>query len=182
MLRRGLVGLDAPRREAAPQLRHDAQVRTTARVVEQRGVRLDQEPEVHQRVQLVEADQVAAVYRKSLLYLVSNALEVYLRTPILGLANVLDADYAGWDGTSSVGEALRQWRSALDQAGLRADRGITVVDRQRVTTAVDAKGAPAAQINAAHGAFDNDVDTLSATLRSILGGDLRLPVDDLRGF
>jgi hypothetical protein len=146
-------------------------------------------PEVMQRLRLsilsdpIERDdEVAAVYRKSLLYLVSNALEVDLRTPILGLANVLDPDYGGWDGTSSVGEALRQWRSALDQAGLRTDRGISIIDRQRVTTALDAQGKPVAQINAAHGAFDNDVDTLSATLRSILGGDLRLPVDDLRGF
>ena len=146
-------------------------------------------PEVMQRLHLSllsdaqeRDDQVAAIYRKSLLYLVSNALEVDLRTPILGLANVLNPDYAGWDGTSSVGEALRQWRSALGKAGLRPDKGITLIERDRVTTAVDLQGKPLAQIPASHGAFDNDVDTLSATLRSILGGDLRTVVDDLRGY
>lgn len=127
-------------------------------------------------------DQVAGIYRKSLLYLVANALEVDLRTPILGLANVLDADYAGWDGTSSVGEALGQWRSALDKAGLKVDKGITLVSRDRITTAVDAQGQPLAQVKASHGAFDNDVDILGATLRSILDGDLRAAVDDLRGY
>ena len=38
-------------------------------------------------------DNVAAIYRKSLLSFVSNALEPDLRTPILGLANAGVPDY-----------------------------------------------------------------------------------------
>ena len=47
-------------------------------------------------------DTVSSVYHKSLLYLVSNALEMDLRTPILGLENAFKPDHKGWDGTSST--------------------------------------------------------------------------------
>ncbi len=127
-------------------------------------------------------DNVVAIYRKSLLYMVSNALEVDLRTPLLGMANVLDPDYAGWDGTSSVSAALRQWRGALDSAGLSVGHGIDLLDRDKIFNAVGANGSPLQQISAAHGSFDNDVEVLGATLQRILGGTLKQAVDDLRGF
>lgn len=123
-------------------------------------------------------DNTAAIYRKSLLYLVSNALEVDLRTPILGLENVFVEDYAGWDGSSSTGEALRAWRAAAAQAGLNRGDQLQVLDADKMLSARQ----PAQFINAAHGGFDNDVEVVTRTLTRILGGVPEQPVDDLRGF
>ncbi|HEX4984783.1 MAG TPA: C1 family peptidase [Burkholderiales bacterium] len=120
-------------------------------------------------------DNVAAIYRKSLLYMVSNALEGDLRTPILGLANVLDPSYKGWDGSSSTGEALGNWRQAVATYGVNKRTGI--VDTDKVLTC-----RPDVRINAAHGSFDNDIDVITRTLERITGGKLARPVDDLRGF
>ncbi len=119
-------------------------------------------------------DNTMFVYRKSLLYFVSNALETDLRTPILGMENVFKDDYTGWDGASSTGEALRNWRRAAIEAGL--DKRLKVVDDDKVET------APGRLIRAAHGAFDNDLALLTRTLVSIIGAPLKTPVDDLRGF
>ena len=121
-------------------------------------------------------DNVVGIYRKSLLYLVSNALESDLRTPILGLANVSDPKYHGWDGSSTTGEVLSIWREAAKQAGLR-DR-TSVVERDKILQSVQ----PPKTANASHGGFDNDVETFTATLKRITGGALKTPVDDLRGF
>ncbi len=40
----------------------------------------------------------------------------------------------------------------------------------------------APKIDAAHGSFDSDIEVVSETLKRILGGALRQPVDDLRGY
>lgn len=122
-------------------------------------------------------DNVVAIYRKSLLYFVSNALEVDLRTPILGLENVFNQDYSGWDGTSSTGESLKAWRQAAASAGLNRAGRFTILTQDKITTAL-----PDRQTDAAHGSFDNDVAVVSKTLAHVLGGPLLNPVDDLRGF
>ena len=121
-------------------------------------------------------DHVVTLYRKSLLYLVSNALEIDLRTPILGLVNVADPKYRGWDGSSSTGEVLGIWREAAKLAGLR-ERTV-VVERDKILQSVK----PAKTAHANHGGFDNDVETITATLKRITGGPLKTQVDDLRGF
>ncbi|MDM0112530.1 C1 family peptidase [Variovorax sp. J22R133] len=121
-------------------------------------------------------DTVAAIYRKSLLYFVSNALEPDLRTPILGLANVLDPAYKAWDGSSSTGEALGNWRNAAAVTGLGARTEIIAKDK-----VLDF--LPDDRISASHGSFDNNVELFSKTLGLITGqGDLVVPVTDLRGF
>lgn len=126
-------------------------------------------------------DSVAAVYRKSLLYLVSNALETDLRLPILGLDRIHDPDYQGWDGTSDTGEALGSWRAAAAQAELASRT--EVLDAERIVTALDAQGRPLATQAPGHGSFDNDVAVITRTLQRIRGGKkLVLPVDDLRGY
>jgi predicted chitinase len=119
-------------------------------------------------------DNVAAVYRKSLLYLVSNALEPDQRTPLLGMEKVLDANYAGWDGSSTTMEALGVWRDSVAAAGLQ----------QRIRVVRDAKVQVRTQekIRAGHGSFDNDIAIVGGTLQAITGRPLVLPVDDLRGF
>ncbi|HIV70070.1 MAG TPA: peptidase C1 [Candidatus Aquabacterium excrementipullorum] len=122
-------------------------------------------------------DNVAAIYRKSLLYFVSNALEVDLRTPILGMENVFKPDYAGWDGTSATGDALKSWRQAAASAGLLSAQRLTVVDREKILIAL-----PDRRERTSHGGFDNDIEVMTQTLGAILGGPLLKPVDDLRGF
>jgi len=123
-------------------------------------------------------DNVAAIYRKSLLYLVSDALEPDERTPVLGLENVLKPTYTGWDGSSTTTEALANWRAAMQAAQLDQRFEVLQDAHVRVTTA---PGAPT--IPASHGSFDNNIDIVSQTLRRITGkAQLALPVDDLRGF
>ena len=124
-------------------------------------------------------DNVVAIYRKSLLYLVSNALETDLRTPILGLDRINDASYAGWDGSSDTGEALATWRSAAKSARL-SDR-TSVVSTDRVRIAVDSSGKDVTQ-RPAHGSFDNDLDVVARTLARITGAQPTVAVDDLRGY
>lgn len=126
-------------------------------------------------------DSVAAVYRKSLLYFVSNALETDLRLPILGMDRIHDTGYSGWDGTSDTGEALATWRAAAAQVELA--KRTTVLDAERISAAVDADGKPVSTQAPAHGSFDNDIEVVSRTLQRIRGGKkLLLPVDDLRGY
>ena len=120
-------------------------------------------------------DDVAAVYRKSLLYLVSDALEQDVRTPILGLANVMDVGYTGWDGSSSTGEALGNWRQAAKQSGLDKRTDVLTVDKVNTSTS-------GTTISAGHGSFDNNIDVVSRTIQRITGGKLAMAVDDLRGF
>jgi hypothetical protein len=121
-------------------------------------------------------DTVASIYRKSLLYFVSNALEPDLRTPILGLANVLDPAYKAWDGSSSTGEALGNWRNAAAVTGLGARTEI--IGKDKVLDFL-----PDDRISASHGSFDNNVELFSRTLGLISGqGTLTVPVTDLRGF
>jgi len=124
-------------------------------------------------------DNVVAIYRKSLLYLVSNALETDLRTPILGLDCVNDPSFAGWDGSSDTGEALATWRAAAADAKLH--ERTRLVSDDRIETAIGSDGQPVLQ-RASHGGFDNDVEVLSRTLQRIRGGDLQMKVDDLRGY
>ena len=127
-------------------------------------------------------DNVATIYRKSLLYFVSNALEADLRMPILGLENITQPDYNGWDGTSSTGEALKAWRQAAASAGLNKPERYTVITQGKVVTATPRNEIESFEIDAAHGCFDNDVNVISVTLERIRGGKLQSPVDDLRGF
>jgi hypothetical protein len=122
-------------------------------------------------------DNVAAVYRKSLLYLVSNALEVDPRMPLLGLENAFREDYAGWDGTSSTGDTLRSWRRAASEAHLQQGGRLTVLDAGKVMVA-----RPDRSVSAGHATFDNDLEVVGRTLSRIVGAPLACPPDDLRGF
>jgi hypothetical protein len=124
-----------------------------------------------------ERDDSVGPYGKSLLYLVSNALEGDLRTPILGQANVLDPEYKGWDGSSSTGEALGKWRQAVISAGLAKRKQISILEASKVISC-----RPDTTIDAAHGCFDNNVDVVTRTLERITRAQLAMPVDDLRGF
>lgn len=115
-------------------------------------------------------------YGKSLLYLVSRALEDRHKTPILGMASVWgrkgpspDSDDALGGGklAGEVDKWLAFW--GKDQSRVRQLTKPSVSDGR-------------ADIPAAHGCFDNDVITISETLRRIGGRDLKVAVTDLHGF
>ena len=126
-------------------------------------------------------DNVAFIYQKSLLYLVSNALEADLRMPILGLENVYNPQYSGWDGSPNSAETLTNWRNAAEISKLK-DR-LTVHHEDKILTR-RGNGADLEEKteNASHGGFDNNVEIIGKTLERITGAALQLPVDDLVGF
>ena len=128
------------------------------------------------------SDNVAYLYRKSLLYFVSNALEADVRTPILGLANIYDTDYRGWDGSSRTAEALVNWRDAFEKYNLGERRRIHV-EEKIVARKGRAMGESDKTEQASHGGFDNNIDVIGKTLERITGSDrLAMPVLDLTAF
>lgn len=126
-------------------------------------------------------DNVAQVYRKSLLYFVSNALEADLRMPILGLENVYDSQYAAWDGSPNSAETLTNWRNAVKISKLQERLNIHT-EGKFITRRGNGSGLPEKIQNASHGGFDNNVEIIGKTLERITGAPLTLAVDDLLGF
>ncbi len=126
-------------------------------------------------------DNVVKIYRKSLLYFVSNALEADQRMPILGLANVYDPTYSGWDGSSSTAETLINWRSVAETSKLKKRLNIhneeKIITRRQISADLPEKWE-----SASHGGFDNNIEILSKTLERITGAPVAFPVDDLVGF
>jgi hypothetical protein len=98
-------------------------------------------------------DNVSGVYRKSLLYLVSRALEPNGETPILGLEESIRGSAACRAlfglGTPAPGPATVVWSKSEAAEGRHASQSAT------------------------HGGFDEDVPTMHSVLRRVLGvGDL----------
>jgi hypothetical protein len=120
------------------------------------------------------ADSVGP-YGRSLLYLVSRALEDHHRMPLLGMATA-------WEpvptpppfspDAAHVWDPVRQW-----QAEWPARKGPAPT---LLTTATVSDGER--DIPAAHGSFDNDVQVVSRTIQRIVGGALKTPVESLRGY
>lgn len=126
-------------------------------------------------------DNVAQIYHKSLLYLVANALEADARMPILGLANVFDAEYFGWDGSSRTAETLANWRSAVEIS--RLPRRLSIHNEEKIISRREnGAGLKEKWQNASHANFDENVAIISKTLERISGAPLVLPIDDLVGF
>jgi hypothetical protein len=92
-------------------------------------------------------------YGKSLLYLVSRALDDVRKMPLLGLERALDpafaADAEQWAGSELP--FIREWQSKWDGT--------------RLGIRVDTSGAT-------HGSFDEDAGTVAATLQRIRGAKL----------
>ncbi len=123
------------------------------------------------------ADHVTTLYRKSLLYLASNALEADVRTPMLGMDRVSRGGDSGWDGSSDTNEALALWRQAAKAA--RLEQRTTRVTGRAIVVAREADGT-VVTAPAGHGTFDRDVEVVERTLSRITGGALAMPVEDLR--
>lgn len=98
-------------------------------------------------------------YRKSLLYLVSRALESCHKMPILGLEQVFEAkNNPKWHTPEQ--DAVKEWQSFWKGTG----NGVDIVHDKQVST-----GLLGRKIQASHGCFDNDATTIETTLARILG-------------
>jgi hypothetical protein len=110
------------------------------------------------RKDLERADNCARVYRKSLLYLISKALEDKRNTPILGLEESLrdDRDLRALFGLGSPinnkGEVV--WSQSVADHGRSASRSTT------------------------HGGFDNDAATMNSVARRVLGKNDTEPLEE----
>ncbi|HEX9818271.1 MAG TPA: C1 family peptidase [Methylomirabilota bacterium] len=120
------------------------------------------------------ADSVGP-YGKSLLYLVSRALEDHHKMPLLGMAQSWQ-QYTAEPGRHPFGNealcgAVNEWVASWT--------GAPPVTLQRARTVFDGE----ADIPAAHGAFDNDLTVLTRTILRIRdGAALKQPVTNLHGF
>ena len=114
------------------------------------------------------------IYGKSLLYLVSRALDDVRKQPLLGMERALVKPDPAWLGDQWVlgpNEApnpdVAAWLK-LWPAGALLNRITT--PKVRITQAGD-------QIDAGHGSFDNNIDVLTGTLERIRGGALVAPME-----
>lgn len=110
------------------------------------------------------------IYGKSLLYLVSRALDDIRKQPLLGMERALvkpDPAWADdqWVGTPNADMAawLKLW-----PGGALLNR--VTAPKVRTTKCGD-------QIDASHGSFDNNIDVLTGTLERIRGGALVSPME-----
>ena len=107
-------------------------------------------------------------YGKSLLYLVSRALDDRRKMPLLGMQRALDARYTKDDSQwaaeelKTIKDWLAKWQPAL---------GVAVTSPNVRNTKAGG------QIQATHGSFDNNIDALTDTLRRIKGGALVAPME-----
>lgn len=119
-----------------------------------------------------QADTVGP-YGKSLLYLVSRALEDAHKMPLLGME-------AAWNpGVEAAGQwnprytaDVKKWRGFMGGMGT-----VTVHTKARAKVYDGVEYIPLA-----HGSFDNDVTVVSATLERLRGGALAAEVESLHGF
>jgi hypothetical protein len=119
---------------------------------------------------------VPALYSKSLLYLVSRALEPNHKTPILGLQKVWRKWRADDDTFMSGSQKILE-----DWSGVSED---VVLDTPISETEVPTRHEPNKDetIPANHGSFDNNLDVVNRAIRRIIGKAPSRPVTDLRGF
>jgi len=113
------------------------------------------------------------IYGKSLLYLVSRALDDERKMPLLGLQNAITPnlfDPKQWADDQAV--AIVNWQHlwAIGATGPK-QRGFPVNTPDVRTTKTGAT------IQATHGSFDNNIEVIGATLERIKGGSLVAPME-----
>jgi len=118
---------------------------------------------------------VPVLYSKSLLYLVSRALEPEHKTPVLGLQKAWPNWSAGVDFMDGYQKILDAWTTA--SKGVVLDPPITETEVPiRHETNKDET------INAGHGSFDNNLNIVNRAIKRVIGKNPTEPVTDLRGF
>jgi hypothetical protein len=113
------------------------------------------------------------LYGKSLLYLISRALEDSRKMPLLGMERAITpALFDATDWASDQLDAIRSWQQLWTPngpAGVR--RGIPVPTADVVVTKTGAT------TQATHGSFDNNIVVLTETLERIKGAPLIAPIE-----
>jgi hypothetical protein len=111
-------------------------------------------------------------YRKSLLYLVSRALEPWHKMPLLGLANAFDparATVQYWH-PATLGQ-VKQWQEFfLTKPGVNGT--LITLKSAQVSTGSH-------RIKSTHGCFDNSVEIVGGSLEAIRRTDLQFKVTNL---
>ena len=109
-------------------------------------------------------------YGKSLLYLVSRALETRHKTPLLGM------EYAWkpappdlWSNAPEVAADLAEWAGHAATIG-----GVRLHGKRRATVPAGAE-----RIKLAHGSFDNDIEVVGDMLARMRGAPLAAKVENL---
>jgi hypothetical protein len=139
---------------------------------------------IHALADSLEQGDTVGPYRKSLLYLVSRALERWHKTPLLGLATAFDPRYASdefWHKDALAD--IKAWQkffwqgqtppSGFAKAGQAAGlRTLAVWSKPQIDT-----GAGPAK--STHGSFDNSVAHITGAIASIRGGPLTKKVSPL---
>jgi hypothetical protein len=116
------------------------------------------------------------LYSKSLLYLVSRALESEHKTPVLGLEKIRPEFSSEWKEIFNKRHQneLKRWREFSE--AINVDR---VVEEH---VPPKSNGKTPDTIRADHGSFDNNLNVVNRALERILGSKPVAPVTDLRGF
>jgi hypothetical protein len=131
----------------------------------------------------LELDDSVGPYRKSLLYLVSRALERRHKTPLLGLAAAFDGACASdehWHRDTVA--QVREWQSFFWQG--KAPRGFAknanppAGKTLRVLTERQVSVGPR-KIKSSHGCFDNAVEIITDTVKSITGAAPKQAITNL---
>ena len=143
----------------------------------------------------LERDDRVGPYGKSLLYLVSRALDDVRKAPLLGLerswlwndnGSLMNAEDA------SLSDLKKKHGIYFEETHVKFMRDWNkMVQAHNVSFAFQSEPEMVTKITNGvklrekrdHGSFDNDIDTVSASLKRILGSNaLVAPVDDLTGF
>lgn len=120
-------------------------------------------------------------YGKSLLYLVSRALEDIHKMPLLGMTAAWNKDHVDEEDGKFNSSQQREIEKWLDFATKGAGKvKLSVYDKQFSKVKTSLQGD---QIDLAHGSFDNDINVISLSLMRLLNKDeLEIPVENLGGF
>lgn len=128
---------------------------------------------IHVLADKLELDDTVGPYGKSLLYLVSRALERVHKTPLLGLEKAFDAACATdehWHESEVA--SVETWQKFVAGGGAK----LHVLKDSQVSVARRKK------IKSTHGCFDNATDIVGGTIAAMLGvqpSDLAHPPDAL---
>lgn len=127
-------------------------------------------------------DTVAGIYRKSLLYLVSRALEKDHKTPLLGMMPALDPMSASYRPNTFAKDHDHPDIKAWHRTWRRKTDGVFQVESREVATATMDAPDGKTYMRSTHGSFDNNIAVMTETLERILGRRLPVAIDDLSEF